>query len=233
MQILTVITFDGCALLFGCIHMFYRFANRAAKDWITVGWVITNILSAVASVFFLVVENVYRFHLAITQNMVNTGDGISITTLMFDGLILTVWVYLEWTTRHPRQDDFEEFEEDDEEFDSDSNAISVSPAYDIPGIPRQSTKKPGLVGRMVNAFKNEPQPKEASTQQSTSVPTASKSDADYEYLARQELILERQKQEHQRRIAEARARIEAEQRQSPLQQPVLETQANQNGKNGQ
>ncbi len=114
MKLLTLISFDVCALLFGCIHLFYHFAHRAAKTWIFVAWIFTNILSALASIFFLVIESIFRFHLPINQTTVDIGYAISILALIFDGLILTLWVYLEWEARHPRQDEFADEEQDEE-----------------------------------------------------------------------------------------------------------------------
>lgn len=48
----------------------------------------------------------FRFQIPITQQLVNIGYGITIGALTLNILFLTFWLYLEWSIRHPHEDEY-------------------------------------------------------------------------------------------------------------------------------
>jgi len=110
-RILTLVSFDVMAAVWAIVHTFYRFKSRGAWWWVGIAWVITFVLSLVASVLYLVVQFYFRFHLGVDQSMVNTGYGVSIFALVFNILALMFYLILEWRARHPKQHDFDLEEE--------------------------------------------------------------------------------------------------------------------------
>ncbi len=104
MKALTLISFDVMSVFWGCLDLFYKFASPGAKMWVRVSWIVTFILSSIASILYLVVESVFRFHLSVSPATLNTGYIISIIAVVYNIIALVMWVYLEYTWRHPRQD---------------------------------------------------------------------------------------------------------------------------------
>lgn len=66
-------------------------------------WAISFLLSLLASIFYLVLESMLRFSILITQEMVNTGYGVTIVSVTLTVIFLTWFLYLEWSIRHPMQ----------------------------------------------------------------------------------------------------------------------------------
>ncbi len=108
MKILTVLCFDVMALFWACADLFYRFASRGARSLVRWAWAISFLLSLLASIFYLVIESMFRFQVTITQTTVNIGYGVTIFALTLNILFLTFWLYLEWAARHPYQDEYED-----------------------------------------------------------------------------------------------------------------------------
>jgi hypothetical protein len=106
MKILTVLCFDIMALFWACVDLFYRFASRGARSLVRWAWAVSFILSLLASIFYLVIESMFRFQITISQQTVNTGYGITIGALTLNILFLTFFLYLEWLARHPHNDEF-------------------------------------------------------------------------------------------------------------------------------
>jgi len=107
MKLLTLFSFDIMAFLWGCGHLFYRFAHPTSKTAVKWGWGVTNALSLMATVLYMVIQYMFRFHVVIDNNLVSLGDGISIAALVFNIGILTVFLYYEISTRFPNEDEFE------------------------------------------------------------------------------------------------------------------------------
>ncbi len=108
MKLLTVLCFDVMALFWACADLFYRFASKSARTLVRWAWAISFILSLLASIFYLVIESMFRFQVTITQTTVNIGYGVTIFALTLNILFLTFWLYLEWSARHPQQDEYAE-----------------------------------------------------------------------------------------------------------------------------
>ncbi len=106
MKLLTVLCFDVMALFWACADLFYRFASKSARTLVRWAWAISFILSLLASIFYLVIESMFRFQVTITQTTVNIGYGVTIFALTLNILFLTFWLYLEWSARHPQQDEY-------------------------------------------------------------------------------------------------------------------------------
>lgn len=104
MKALTLISFDVMSVFWGCMDLFYKFASEGAKRWVRWSWIITFVLSSIASVLYLVIQSMFRFHIVIDPTTVNIGYIFSIIALMFNIIALVLWVYLEYATRHPRKD---------------------------------------------------------------------------------------------------------------------------------
>lgn len=106
MKLLTVLCFDVMALFWACADLFYRFASRGARTLVRWAWAISFILSLLASIFYLVIESMFRFQITITETTVNIGYGVTIFALTLNILFLTFWLYLEWSARHPQEDEY-------------------------------------------------------------------------------------------------------------------------------
>jgi len=107
MKLLTVFSFDVMALIWGCAHIFYRFAHPHAKTAVGWGWAITNILSLVATILYMVIQSMFRFHVVVSTDVVNFGYGVTITALVFNLAMIAVFLYKEIATRFPNEDEFE------------------------------------------------------------------------------------------------------------------------------
>ena len=106
MKVLTLISFDVMALLWGVADLYYAFASKGAKTAVRTAWVITFLLSLVASILYLAIQAFFRFHIGISVTMVDWGYTISLFALTFNIIILMFFIYLEWNARHPHQDEF-------------------------------------------------------------------------------------------------------------------------------
>lgn len=106
MKVLTLISFDAMALLWGVADLYYAFMSKGAKTWVRVAWVVTFILSLVASILYLVIQAFFRFHVGISEAMVDWGYTISLFALTFNIITLMMFIYLEYSARHPHQDEF-------------------------------------------------------------------------------------------------------------------------------
>src|SRR5437588_251116 len=71
MKQLTLLSFDGMAFLWGAIHLFYRFAHPGDKSAVGWGWGITFLLSLVATILYMVIQSMFRFHVAVSTETVN------------------------------------------------------------------------------------------------------------------------------------------------------------------
>ena len=107
MKLLTVFSFDVMALIFGAAHLFYRFAHPHAKTAVGWGWAITNLLSLVATIIYMVIQSMFRFRVAVSTDVVNFGYGVTIAALVFDLSMIAIFLYSEISTRFPNEDEFE------------------------------------------------------------------------------------------------------------------------------
>ncbi len=118
---LTVFSFDGCAALWGAAELFYKFAHPHSRSAVRWGWAITNILSLVATILYMVIQFMLRFQVTISPTTVTIGDAISIAALVFNMAMFTAFVYYEVTTRWHREDDFYLVGNDKNDKNSQSN----------------------------------------------------------------------------------------------------------------
>lgn len=107
MKVLTLISFDVLAFLWGATDLFYSFASRGAKAIVKWAWLITFLLSLGASILYLVFQSMFRFKLDVSQDMINAGYTISIVALTYNIVSIMFFLYCEYNARHPHQDDFE------------------------------------------------------------------------------------------------------------------------------
>lgn len=111
MKALTMLCFDIMALVWAVIDLFYHHATRGTRALVRWGWGISFFLSFVASILYLVLESFTRFAITPNQAMVNTGYTVTIVAITVTMLLITFWLYHEWSVRHPHTDDYEyEFE---------------------------------------------------------------------------------------------------------------------------
>ena len=135
-KVLTVICFDGMALFWACVETFYRFAVRSARGLVSWAWGISFVLSFVASIFYMVIESMFRFQLTVTPQVVDIGYGIVIGAIVLQILFLTFWLRMEWIKRHPHQDEYEDEEE---------KPASVQSPQPVPTpVPVPAAPAPGL-----------------------------------------------------------------------------------------
>lgn len=106
MKALTLLTFDGMAALWAVGDLFYKFASPGAKTIVRTAWAISFLLSMLATIFYLVLESMLRFNIAITPDTVNVGYGVTITAVTLNVLFVTFFLYLEWRARHPEEYEF-------------------------------------------------------------------------------------------------------------------------------
>jgi len=107
MKLLTVLCFDVMALFWACVDLFNKFGSRGARTLVRWAWAISFILSLLASIFYLTISSMFRFHLQINQQTVDVGYGVTIAALTLNILFLTFWLYAEWAARHPQNDEYE------------------------------------------------------------------------------------------------------------------------------
>jgi len=105
-KLLTVICFDVMAVFWAATDLFYHFAAKGARTLVRWAWAITFILSLLASIFYLVIESMFRFQVPITPTTVDIGYGVTIFALTLNIIFLTFWIYQEWNKRHPHQDEY-------------------------------------------------------------------------------------------------------------------------------
>jgi hypothetical protein len=106
MKILTVLCFDGMDFLWGALDLFYRFASRNTRHIVRWGWGISFLLSLLASILYLVISSMFRFDLTLGAVWVNVGYGVVIVAVVFQIVMVTFFLYLEWLLRHPYQDEY-------------------------------------------------------------------------------------------------------------------------------
>lgn len=106
-KLLTLGMFDIMAFMWGCVLKFYRFHSRGAWQAVVAGAVITFLLSFVASILYMSIHNIFRFHLAVDQGTVNFGYGVSILAVMVNIIVGTFFVVLELNGNNPHLHYFE------------------------------------------------------------------------------------------------------------------------------
>lgn len=104
MKILMVFCFDGMAFLCAVTDLFYHFASRGTRGMIRWQWGISFFLSLLASVLYLVISSFFRFQLEISPAWVDVGYGVTIVAIVFQVVMVTFFLYIEWLVRHPYQD---------------------------------------------------------------------------------------------------------------------------------
>ncbi len=139
-KILTMLSFDILAAFWAVVHTFYRFASRGAKTWVIIAWGLTFILSLLASILYLVIQFYFRFSISVSPAMVDIGYAVSIVALVFNILALMSWLILEHQKRHPRRDEFEQYEQDEQEEHAPAQAPASQPALP-PAQPAPATQQ--------------------------------------------------------------------------------------------
>ena len=93
MKCLSLLSFDIMALVWGCIDTFDKKNLRGGiKTMIKWAWCIAFILSLLASVLYLVIANMFRFNIPISQTTVNVGEAVSILALVVNVIFLTFFL---------------------------------------------------------------------------------------------------------------------------------------------
>ena len=108
MKCLTMLSFDVLALVYAAFHTFYRFHSRGAKSWVQIAWVVTFVLSLLASILYLVILDYFRMSLVPDVNYIYVGDAVSIIALVFNVLAVMSVLILEYRAINPRADFFED-----------------------------------------------------------------------------------------------------------------------------
>lgn len=106
MKILMVICFDGMDLVWGLCDLFYHFASKSTRTLVRFGWGISFVLSLLASIFYLVISSMFRFSIVLTPEQVDLGYAITIVAVVFQVVMVTFFLYIEWLVRHPYQDEW-------------------------------------------------------------------------------------------------------------------------------
>lgn len=141
MKLLTVLCFDVMALFWACTDLFYRFKSRGAHTLVLWAWAVSFLLSLLASIFYLVIESMFRFQIALNEQTVDIGYGITIGALTLNILFLTFWLYLEWSERHPHRNEYDD--EDEKPVPAAQPAITQQPASTP--APTSTPKQPAPV----------------------------------------------------------------------------------------
>lgn len=106
MKILLVFCFDGMAFFYAVADLFYHFASKNTRGIVRWGWGISFFLSLLASVLYLIINSFFRFHLVIDSTWINVGYAVTIVAVVFQVCMVTFFLYIEWLTRHPYQDEY-------------------------------------------------------------------------------------------------------------------------------
>jgi len=97
------------SVLYLVIQAYFRFHLSLAPETVNFSYAIT-IFALVASVLYLVIQAYFRFHLSLAPETVNFSYAITIFALVFNILAVMAFLILEWQARHPRQDEFDIYE---------------------------------------------------------------------------------------------------------------------------
>jgi len=147
MQVLTMLCFDVMAAIWAVIDLFYHHATRGSRSIVRWGWAISFILSLLASVLYLVIQSFTRFSVTPSASMVNTGYTVTIIAITLTMLLVTFWLYSEWSVRHPHADDFVyEYERPRESVTLPQTGTIVQPVSNAPKF-IGSTVQVGSVAR--------------------------------------------------------------------------------------
>lgn len=106
-KIATIVTFDGMAFVWSVACTFYRFHSKNARWWVTVGWFGTFLLSCGATICYYTVENLFRFKLEPSQDMITWGYVLTLLAVLFNILVFVRYFQLEWSHMHPHMDIWE------------------------------------------------------------------------------------------------------------------------------
>lgn len=107
MRILTVFSVDGMALVWACLMWFYRFAHPHAKSVAKAGKWVDYGLSALVSVTYMVMTFTFRYYHVTDLTWVQVGSVVSIIALIFNVVMVFVFLDKEIGTRWPAEDEFE------------------------------------------------------------------------------------------------------------------------------
>lgn len=91
-KILTFVCFDVLSFVWALVVLLYKYADERAKTVAWVAAVLDFLLSLVASVLYLIIQNIYRFHLVIDPNWVVGSTIVTIVALVANILLLVVFL---------------------------------------------------------------------------------------------------------------------------------------------
>lgn len=152
MQVLTMLCFDVMAAIWAVIDLFYHHATRGSRSIVRWGWAISFILSLLASVLYLVIQSFTRFSVTPSASMVNTGYTVTIIAITLTMLLVTFWLYSEWSVRHPHADDFVyEYERPRESVTLPQTGTIVQPVSNVP-VSQQAQSNGGILSKIGGLF---------------------------------------------------------------------------------
>ena len=107
MRVLSVFSVDGLALCWACLIWFYRFAHPHAKTAARAGKWVDYILSGLISVAYMVMTYTFRFYHITNLNAIQLGTVFTIGALIFNVVMVFVFLDNEIKTRWPAEDEYE------------------------------------------------------------------------------------------------------------------------------
>jgi hypothetical protein len=143
MKILTVISFDFMAVLWASLESFYIFVDRASHSLVKWAWGFTFLLSLIASVLYMVLQSMFRFHIGVSQDLINLAYGITITALVFNIICITFFIRHEWMIRHPRLYEYEPVAIYEPPVTVSMQAQAALPSPELDTEPLQNAARPG------------------------------------------------------------------------------------------
>jgi len=103
MRIITVFVCDGCATLYALAEMFYRFKLRATKNLVFGMWVITFVLSTIATVIQMYMQSVNLIPHTIDTSVTTIAYGVIIAAFIVNIVAITVIIRMEHAAGQPVQ----------------------------------------------------------------------------------------------------------------------------------
>lgn len=140
MRALTVFSVDGMALVWACLIWFYSFAHPHSKNAARTGKWVDYGLSAIISVIYMVMTYTFRYYHITDLTAVQVGSVCSIIALIFNVILVFVFLDKEIGTRWPAEDEFVIVDKKKTTVQPPSQSIDTSPQTDqftaIPTTPQ-------------------------------------------------------------------------------------------------
>lgn len=103
MKVVTVFVCDGCATGYAMAEMFYRFRLRRSKQLTFGMWILTFVLSTVATIIQMYLSSTHTIPHAIDPGVVTVAYGLIIVAFVINIIAITVIIRMEYGASQPER----------------------------------------------------------------------------------------------------------------------------------